>query len=552
MGLKKIIAATTLALGLLIPRASDSQEFFKKHTIRYTGEGYKVTFNNKNYAAMGCYSALDRANGWCIVDEERNYITDPGLYSNLAFMAEVERDLNLLSSTVDSSKKTFDKALKLQLGVDVSKFALENLSSIEGPLIMSVVTGGSSLSKVAQIQTIRTAYKQQQEKVFSNIKEEFNRKYLNEIKQLSQDLMDGKITESQLKEKEKELEQKIRNAFDNSYEFQLKLASTELAKAQRLKQKPNKTYSEYELLWGYTRNGLARGFMATKALNMINRSNTLENNFKLAASKMIEGAGLESVLEISVDNPDFEKISEEAEKEFYRFYNSLDKQKSYWDANDVNSNASKIIPVVNYLQDRKEMIDNAKKQREEKTKQSEKQPQRTEPIKPIARKTPVTAKKSNQEPKKAIVQDEEGEGGRYTYVQQKENFDDQVSLLDNASQVWTSNDRKKEFFKYILGQLWTEQISNFDSDGNSRYEYYEGKLNDFYKSNDLKMLKPLDYYNCDLSIKLTRGDPSDINSSWTVTVSCNLDRDNELEVWTIDDNTKHVTQLQDDNLFGVK
>ena len=467
-------------------------------------------------------------------------------------LEEVERDLNLLSSTVDSSKKTFDKALKLQLGVDVSKFALENLSSIEGPLIMSVVTGGSSLSKVAQIQTIRTAYKQQQEKVFSNIKEEFNRKYLNEIKQLSQDLMDGKITESQLKEKEKELEQKIRNAFDNSYEFQLKLASTELAKAQRLKQKPNKTYSEYELLWGYTRNGLARGFMATKALNMINRSNTLENNFKLAASKMIEGAGLESVLEISVDNPDFEKISEEAEKEFYRFYNSLDKQKSYWDANDVNSNASKIIPVVNYLQDRKEMIDNAKKQREEKTKQSEKQPQRTEPIKPIARKTPVTAKKSNQEPKKAIVQDEEGEGGRYTYVQQKENFDDQVSLLDNASQVWTSNDRKKEFFKYILGQLWTEQISNFDSDGNSRYEYYEGKLNDFYKSNDLKMLKPLDYYNCDLSIKLTRGDPSDINSSWTVTVSCNLDRDNELEVWTIDDNTKHVTQLQDDNLFGVK
>ncbi|MDD5649846.1 MAG: hypothetical protein PHF86_05405 [Candidatus Nanoarchaeia archaeon] len=328
MKFKKFIS-TLLAVGLLSLSSSANYKNIKRY-----GPGYQIKKGKTTYSAQMCSSITDRVNGWCIQDDKKNFVTDPKLYADLAYTFESMKETKMMTQSVNKSKKAFDSILNVQLIMDTSKFSMDNLSEINGGLIFKGWFGGASASVEVQKEIIQGIFKDKQKEIYSM--------YSEEIQKFSDDLLNGKISEG-------ELRLKLRKAFGSCYEYQVKLASSELERFQRLNQKKNKTAGDFELMRDYMVDGLARGYMATAYFNVINESRTIDKSAKSILEGLAKGSGLDSVLDLEflVNNPDIERATIESEKVFNQFYNRFMENSKYWDTSIANSNAARLLLLLN-------------------------------------------------------------------------------------------------------------------------------------------------------------------------------------------------------------
>ena len=541
MRFKHLIASAALSLGLLDPGMSnsDAKEDIKKYSVRYTGKNYAFSYNNQKYGAKSMYSLIDRINGWAIVDADGNYINDPELYSKLALIAEVSRSssnlentISNLENTINQSKIVFDKAFKVQLAVDASDIAVDNLSGIEGSLVAAWATGGTSLSKAAQYDLIRNSFKDKYEEVYSM--------YFDKLKEFSNDLLT--LENGEPKISEQELKQKIKDLFGNCYKYQLKLASSELGKAKKLMKKQNKTYDDYVAIDTLIDDGISRGFMASKALNMINKTRTLDNTLKLISNKMMEGAGIDyKFLKLSVETTDLENIQKEAEKEYYKFYNQLTKDRRYWDVNDKNSNASKMLPVMNNFQKRKELLDEARRKKNQNNRE------RTEQAKMERRRI----KRENQERNEQVAREREQQVERERI--ERERREQAARKIERRNNCTFDPSRKDIIFEKTLNSIYENQLYVFSS--SEQFPAYErGSLDNYYREHDYSVMEVLRKCDCNVSITLLDREIVMATGShgriiyarpWIATLSCNFDDDLGLEKWTINDD-KITNQISED------
>ena len=350
MKLKEKFIALTAALMLSYPSFVNPSG-----GLNYTGNKYEMNYKGKKYDAVRCTSLENKVDGWCIENDQQRFVTERNDYYNLALMFEVERDSKILESTITDTKEVFDTAFNVQLIIDTSKFVMDKGAEVESVLIRGLFSGGISVPQEIQRKIIKNTFKAQQKEVYSMVQDNLEN-ILGGVKGLFEDFQHGKISEEEINKVKEKLELDIKNMFGQCYEYQLKLASAELGKAEKLIQKKNKTKYEYQLLQDYIVDGMSRGFMATTYLNVINESRTLDKSINRILYKMGEGADLDAILDLSAfaENPDLEKASREAEKEFNEFRSRFSSNSTYWDLTDPDSHASRILPLIIEAQKRRD------------------------------------------------------------------------------------------------------------------------------------------------------------------------------------------------------
>lgn len=317
--------------------------------LKYTSNTSSTIYKGRTYSAVKCSSLEEKVDGWCIEDDQHTFVTDKYIYSDLALMFEVDKDYNFFESDIIKSKEVFDKAFNIQLGIDLLSGVVNVGSQIEGPLIMAAATGGASLPTLAQTEIVKNAFDEKQKEVYSM--------YMDKIKIFSEDLMNKKISEEELK-------LRLKNSFGECYEYQLKLASAELEKSRRMMKKQNKTKYDYSLIWKNMINGISRGYMAATYLNIINESNMFDNSAKKIIYNINKGFNTDFFLNLDflVEDPDLERATKEAQKKFNNFYSPLSQNDTYWDVSDPKSNASRILPLIINAQKRRDKIKEKKEE----------------------------------------------------------------------------------------------------------------------------------------------------------------------------------------------
>ena len=350
MKLRRIAKALLFSIGLGLAATSSS-------SVAEKDRPQAVYFNGNKYRAERCSFASRGADGWCISDSKSNYVTNKELYGKLAFMAEVQRDTRSLQPAIKDSIEAFDRAFDVQAVAKAAKFVNDVGSSIETSLIQRIIGGALIESKEDQYQIVKDIFKDQQKEIYSMYSDKLKEKFGENF---SQRVLDGDVSE-------KEIKDILKNISDECYEYQLKLASNELKRADKLISKKNKTPDEIDLSWKLTTNGISRGYMAAKAINILNEPNTLENSVNSIWYKLGKGAGVDSIVDLDflVEDPDFAKAIKESQEEFYKYQNKFDEFKDAYDVNKPNSSASKIFEIETKRQEVKDKTVNKTNSKQE-------------------------------------------------------------------------------------------------------------------------------------------------------------------------------------------
>ncbi|MDD5133515.1 MAG: hypothetical protein PHD81_04775 [Candidatus Nanoarchaeia archaeon] len=598
LGFKRLLAGIALTGFSLLAKAEAKFDSYSDRIV--------LTEKNRKYAGRKVVNREEKVAGWYIVDitdeKHKNVIGDEKYeekqYRDLAFMFEMEKDMPIYYKTIENASNGFKKILAAQLGVEALRFTYNTLVDIEGSLGASVATGGANLSGEGQKYLVREIFGDSLEEINQTFSNNLESKYSEIEKKVkainSKDL--EKIISGEESEYVNDLKKLLIKELNKSVHTKLSKAIVQLELAIKYALENNRSLAENEKMFKSLVEGISVGFGVTAYYVEMNENNSMDNLARTIIIRGSKGAGVP--LNAVINN---KKILE-ALKEENHYQNAVKKsaaktrewQRKLYITFNTNWEGERVERLLDYIQENKPK----EKKPAEPIQQT---PKENQPQEIILKEGTMNIDLNNDGVKESITSKffyNERNGVYFNYViinntpqigscsdmklvktknneynlyvtkmtdvepdalktctvKERYSWNGGIPVLESTSGepiqqkpkievTEETKQTKRRVMMNYLASLFYANISYF-SDYNQFPPYYSGNLDNY--SKHFKEARGLEYYKnsfigatCNLIFNPVT------TSNFIAELKCNLDNDNDLEIWRIDEG-KRLVQLNKD------